>query len=238
MAALVAAHTDSAPTPRLARRPKAINIMTAFEISKTNMAMIYMSPDPYFTAFEQLLDLHKFDLDKHPTAGLSHHEHAGCLHLATMSADTPAAKIKDWCSRVKGASLIQIGDTPVTTVTSTKDVFTTAHLTNALLVTLLFAHPKICPNLTYDGIPIVSFAAFTQSHHDQMNNHWEFSTVADHLSSFPYSLPPIESVGFYNVVMKVMKLPRGRLIKGPDWTEWQGLEFLQPNQYNAQGMFK
>jgi hypothetical protein len=94
-AALIAAHTDSAPTPRLARRSKAINIMTVFEISKTDMAMIYMSPDPYFTAFEQLLDLRKFDLDKHPTAGLSLHEHTGHLHLATMSPGTPAAKIKD-----------------------------------------------------------------------------------------------------------------------------------------------
>ncbi len=219
-AALIVVHTDSAPTPWLAWCPKAIDIMTAFEISKTNMAMIYMSPNPYFTAFEQLLDLRKFDLDKHPTAGLSLHEHAGRLHLATTSPGIPAVKIKDWHSCVKGAWLVQIGDTPITTVTSTKDAFTTARLTNALLVTLLFAQPKIFPNLAHNGIPIVSSAPFTQLHHNQMNNHWEFSTVADHLRSFWSSLPPIESGGVYNVVTKVMTRTHGRLIKGPDWMEW------------------
>jgi hypothetical protein len=64
-AALVLAHTDSTPAPRMVRHPKAINIMTAFEISKTNMAMIYMSPNPYFDAFEHPLDLRQFNLDKH-----------------------------------------------------------------------------------------------------------------------------------------------------------------------------
>jgi hypothetical protein len=34
-----------------------------------------------------------------------------------------------------------------------------------------------------------------------------------------------------------MKLTRGKLIKGPNWTDWQDLEYLQLNQYNAQGMF-
>jgi hypothetical protein len=34
-----------------------------------------------------------------------------------------------------------------------------------------------------------------------------------------------------------MKLTRGKLIKGPNWMDWQDLEYLQLNQYNAQGMF-
>ena len=34
-------------TPRLARRPKAIDIMADFDISRKDMAMIYLSPDPY-----------------------------------------------------------------------------------------------------------------------------------------------------------------------------------------------
>ena len=33
------------------------------------MDMIYMSPDPYGRTFEEPLDLRKFDLSKHPTAG-------------------------------------------------------------------------------------------------------------------------------------------------------------------------
>ncbi len=236
-ATLISAPKDSTPAPGMARHHKTINIMTALEIFKTNMAMIYMSPNPYFDAFKQPLDLHQLDLCKHPTAGLSLYEHAGRLHLATMSPDSPAAKIKDWHSRVKGAWLIQIGDTPVTTITSAKDALTAAHLANTSSVTLLFAHPKIRPNLSHDGVSIVSSAPFTQSHHDQLNNRLEFSTVAEYLRSYRSSIPPINSGGVYNVMTKVMKLTCGKLIKGPDWMEWQDLEYLQLNQDNAQGMF-
>ncbi len=34
-----------------------------------------------------------------------------------------------------------------------------------------------------------------------------------------------------------MKLTLGKLLKGLDWDEWQGSEFLQFNQYHTQGMF-
>jgi hypothetical protein len=34
-----------------------------------------------------------------------------------------------------------------------------------------------------------------------------------------------------------MKLTHGKLIKGPNCRDWQDLEYLQLNQYNAQGMF-
>jgi hypothetical protein len=207
--------------------------MLAFDISKSDMATIYMSPDPYFTAFEQPLDLRQFDLAKHPTAGLSLYENGGRLHLATMSPSTPAAKIKDWRSRIRGAWLTKIGSTIVTTIASAKDALTAACLKNALSVTLLFAHPEIRFNLSHDGIPIVSLAPFVQAHRDQLNNRWEFSMVAEHLRSLRTLLPPVDSSGVYNVVTKVMKLTRGKLIKGPDWTEWQDSEYLQLNQYYA-----
>jgi hypothetical protein len=32
------------------------------------MATVYMSPDPYFEAFEEVIDLRKFDLHTHCTA--------------------------------------------------------------------------------------------------------------------------------------------------------------------------
>ncbi len=34
-----------------------------------------------------------------------------------------------------------------------------------------------------------------------------------------------------------MRLTRGKLIKQQDWAEWQASEFLQLDQYDAQGMF-
>lgn len=180
------------------------------------MAMVYMSPDPYFESFEQQIDLRQFNLAKHSTAGLSLVEHDGRLHLTTMIPGTPAAKIKDWRSRVKGAWLIKIGTTLVTSVETAHDTLAAAINANKPIVTLLFAHPEVQPNLSHDGIPIVSSAPFTQAHHDQLNNRWEFSTVAEHLRTYRSDYPPIDSGGVFNVVTKVMKLTRGKLLKGPD----------------------
>ena len=120
----------SAPTPnatRLARHPKAIDIMADFNISRNDMAMIYLSLDPYYDAFKQPLDLRKFNIATHATAGLSLLESGGHLHLATMSPRTPAAKIKDWRTRVKGAWLIKIGDVNVSTITDAKLAFQALH---------------------------------------------------------------------------------------------------------------
>ncbi len=43
----------------------AASIVLAYGIGKDNMAMVYMSPDPFFDAFEEDLDLHKWSFDKH-----------------------------------------------------------------------------------------------------------------------------------------------------------------------------
>jgi hypothetical protein len=45
-------------------------IVTEYLIDKISMAMVYMSPDPYFEAFKEMINLHKFDLTKQRTAGL------------------------------------------------------------------------------------------------------------------------------------------------------------------------
>jgi hypothetical protein len=72
--------------------------------------MIYMSPDPYFDAFEHPMDLRKVDLTKHATAGLNLYETDGRIYLALMSPGTTAAKIPDWRTRIRGAWLIKIGE--------------------------------------------------------------------------------------------------------------------------------
>ena len=58
--------------------------MEDFKIGVQDMSMIYMSPDPYHEAFEQTVDLWKFDLLKHKTAGLSLYKRNGCVHLASI----------------------------------------------------------------------------------------------------------------------------------------------------------
>ena len=82
--------------------------------------MIYLSPDPYSDAFGQPLDLRKFNIATHATAGLSLLKFDGRLHLATMSPSTPAVKMKDWRARVKGAWLIKIGTVDVSTIKEAK----------------------------------------------------------------------------------------------------------------------
>jgi hypothetical protein len=64
-----AARTRVTPTP-LSNRDLTSQTVTAYLIGPRDMGMIYMSPDPYGRTFEEPLDLRKFDLSKHPTAGL------------------------------------------------------------------------------------------------------------------------------------------------------------------------
>jgi hypothetical protein len=221
----------SAPTPntpRLARRPRAIDIMADFNISRNDMAMIYLSPDRYYDAFEQPLDLSKLDIANHATAGLSLLETGGRLHFATMSPSTPAAKMKDWRTRVKGVWLIKIGDVNVSTIKDAKLVFQALHNSGLTSTTLLFAHPEVRLNLSHDDLPIISSAPFSQATHDQLNNRWEFTTVANHLRSCRPTHSTVVSGGVHNVITKVMKLTRGKLLKGPDWDDWQSSEYLQP----------
>jgi hypothetical protein len=121
-----------------------------------------------------------------------------------MSPSTPAAKIKDWQTRMKGAWLIKIGNVDVSTITEAKSAFQSIHDSGSTSTSLLFAHPEVRPNLSLDGVPILSSAPFTQNTHDQLNNRWEFSTVANHIHSCRRSHSTVESGGVHNVIMKVM----------------------------------
>ncbi len=147
------------------------------------MTMIYKSPDPYFDAFEQPIGFRKFDLTQHPTAGLSVTDKGGCLHVMTMSPGTPTAKIPAWHSRIRGACLIKIGHKVVSNITDASLAFVELQDTGVMTTNLLLAHPDIRPNFTHDGLPIATSAPFSQTTHNQLNDRWEFTTVAAHLCS-------------------------------------------------------
>jgi hypothetical protein len=61
-----------------------LEIVSEFMIGKHNMATVYMSPDPYFEAFEESIDLRRFNLATHRTAGLCLAAHNGRLFLGGM----------------------------------------------------------------------------------------------------------------------------------------------------------
>jgi hypothetical protein len=97
--------TVEAPRPTWARaarikptkgRNLAAELVNDFHIGVQDMMMVYMSPDPYHDAFEQTVDLRKFDLTKHATGGMSLYERDGRVHLASIAPSTPAACIHAW----------------------------------------------------------------------------------------------------------------------------------------------
>jgi len=211
-------------------------MVSGYNIMRNDMAMIYMSPDPYFEAFEEVIDMTRFDLNKQWTAGLCLAHINGCLHLGGMAPSTPAAKIPCGCSQIKGTWLIKIGDRMVTTLAEAHDAFQQLSSNGITSVPLLFSHPEIRQDISHDGLLIVSSAPFTQHIHDQLNNQWDFLMVVDHLrKASPYEI--VESGNVLNYVTRVMHLTRGKLTQQDDWSDWQHSEYLQLDQYDTQGMF-
>jgi hypothetical protein len=84
-----------------------LEIVYTYGITSTDMATIYMSPDPYFDTFIEPIDLQKVDLSQHWTAGLKLFEWNGCLIVGGMETSTPAARIPCWRTRIRSATLLQ-----------------------------------------------------------------------------------------------------------------------------------
>jgi hypothetical protein len=73
--------------------------------------------------------------------------------------------------------------------------------------------------------------------HDQLNNRWEFTTVAEYLRYPPPQYEIVDSGQVKCVITRAMHLTQGKLLKQPDWVDWQNSEYLQLDQYYDQGMF-
>jgi hypothetical protein len=153
-----------------------------------------------------------------------------------MSPSTPGAKIPHWRTWLKGAWLIKVGDTIVNSIKDAQTAFAQESTSNPGNVILLFLHPEVRPDISYNGLPIVLSAPFSQHVHDQINKRWDFSTVAEYLKKAPlYNI--VDDGDVLNYTTKVMKLTRGKLTQQLDWADWQSSKHLQLNQYENQGMF-
>ena len=84
------------------RRSAAARIVDDFGITQDDMAQVYLSPCPYHAAFEEELDLRKYSY-KHPAAGLGLVTKDERLLLEHMVKGNPAARIRCWRSRLRGA---------------------------------------------------------------------------------------------------------------------------------------
>ena len=190
----------------------ASEIAGTYNVDSSCMAMIYMSPSPYRDAFDEIMDIQRCDLTKFPTAGMSLLEQNGRLMLAHMSPSTPGAKIPRWRTRLRGAWLIKIDDRTVTTIDHVQKVFQTLSDNRATSAHLLFAHSEVQPDVSRQGLPIISSKPFSLLTHAQLNDWWEFSMVALQLSKKPtYDL--VDSGEVLNVVTRVMRLTRRKLLK-------------------------
>ncbi len=131
--------------------------------------------------------------------------------MGGITPSTPAAKIPRWRTRIKGVWLIKIGPHVITSISNSQAAFQNLSSSGAHTVTLLFSHPEVRPDISHDGLPIMSFGAFHQQTHDQINNKWDFTSVADHLRHTPkYTL--VDDGGVINCTTKVMKLTRRSLL--------------------------
>ena len=109
-AAQILVSQESSHTPATIAKTKVhstspSDIVAEYLIGKHDMAMVYMSPDPYFEDFKEVIDLRKFDLTQHRTAGLCLAHSDNRLFLGCMTPGTPGAKslIGDHNSRAPGS---------------------------------------------------------------------------------------------------------------------------------------
>ena len=213
--------------------------MFNFGIDASDMAMVYLSPEPYNNSFEETLDIRKLNCSLHPTAGLSFIAKDNRIFLAAMSPSTPGARVRAWRTRLRGAWLIKIAEFPITTLKSARDAFAALEQRYDKSCQLLFAHSEIKDGLTEYGIPQVNL--------DQLNNRNllrpdqdpmtedAFNGIAAHIPKRYWQAK--EDGGVVNSVTISHKLTRGKLLQMEDWDEWQDSEYKQLDQYELQGMF-
>ncbi len=223
-------------SPAKSKKDIAPEVVTEYLIGVEDMAMVYISPDPFYGAFEEELDLCKFDLSRHSTAGLNFFKKDQRLFLALMAPATPGARIPRWRTQICGAWLIAINGTHITTLADAQSIFCCLSNANSHGCTLLHSHPEITPDISLSGLPIMSKSDFSQLTHDQLNNHVDL--LKDGLRIlWTRAYDIVESGNVCQYVTRVMRLIKGKLLKQDDWHDWQDSEFLQLDQYNAQGMF-
>jgi hypothetical protein len=238
-----APHTVGAKAARVrsqgdqrSKKQIAADVFSEYLISALDMAMIHVSPDLYGSAFEEELNLQKFDINTHRTAGLCFFEKNNQILLASMAPSTPGAWIPWWQTRIWGAWLIEIDGTPVASISDAKAIFLICCCPTQNWCTLLFSHPEITPDISHHGLPAISKSDISQFIHGQLNNQVDF--IKDGLciqQRQKYDIVDSDSV--LNYTTGAMKLTRGKLMNQANWTDWQVSEYIQLDQYNTQGMF-
>jgi hypothetical protein len=177
--------------------------VSEYRIVPHDMETIYLSNDLYGRTFEEKLDLCKWDPTKHRTAGLRFITKNGRLILISMDKSTPGACINKWRTRIRGAWLMSVDGHAVPTLQDAQAVFDQLHSTLSSTCTLLFSHPDTSPDITHNGLPIISHDDFTQFTHDQLNNRLDLLEGGPHIRKLQcYDI--VESGNVHQYTTRVM----------------------------------
>ena len=248
---------DQLPFTPLLRRPavhavqdarrtsEAHSIIEEYGIGAGDMAMVYISTDPFGVEFDETLNIGKLDTTKTPTAGLLFTVQDDRLILSGMSTKSPGDRHRCWRSRLKGAWLISVAGNSVSTRDDVVNVFAQLERSKAKECKLLFAHPeKVFRGAIDDGIPIIAM--------DQLNNRHLMRPAVHSLHQLDPLSPPVtiprnrqyqierddeDDNDVFNLTTRVNKLTRRKLVDTDEWSEWQQSEWLQLDQYEEQHMF-
>jgi hypothetical protein len=124
-------------------------------------AQVYLSSSAYCEAFEEEINIKRWTVNDHHTAGLTLIQRDGRLVLASITKSTPAAKIPRWRTRCRGAWVMEINGMPVQTTQDVERALKMAKLRGDEICSITMTHPEIRDGLTAKGIP--------QLHIDQFN---------------------------------------------------------------------
>jgi hypothetical protein len=134
-------------------------------------AQVYLSPSPYFEAFEEEIDIRQWTSNDHHTAGLVLVDSNNRLVLADILKSTPAARIDKWRSRCRGAVLLEVEERKVQSAKEVHEILVNLKERDFKKCRFTLAHLEIKHGLTSKGIP--------QLHIDQLNT--RFIMNLDHI---------------------------------------------------------
>jgi hypothetical protein len=201
------------------------DIITEMGLDKqASFEQVYVSPTPYADAFEETIDISRWNWDvRHQAAGMRMIQVDERVFLAGMDPSTPAARIPRWRTRMRGAWIISVNGQQVNSITEVYRVVYQAVQEKKRQLSVILAHPEIKDGLSARGIPQVNVDQI----HPQFTLNWDILERQ--------RIPTAVSGGVLNYVFS--KLTRGKLLKQKDWNEWQQSEWKQLDQYESQLMF-
>ena len=175
--------------------------------------------------------------DDHLGMALEMNEDTNRLTLTEYRKGTPAARIPRWRSTLRGAVLLKIDNTNVSTKEDVTEMIRKLKLNNMKQTQLLFATEDKVPVHTQQGIPQLYYDQLNiiAQHHQELREQATIALVhSEHDEMKDSTIHQLES---HSNLKQPKKLTRRYLKSQPDWNDWKQSEAKQLEQYRKQQMF-